>query len=55
LRVYGANDLDLIEIYPPGGDLSGTIGARMSGVRGCEPNGLGRTPTYYVLWLKGHR
>jgi hypothetical protein len=54
LRVYGANELDLIEIYPSGTEMSGTVTARMNKVLRCEATGFTH-PTYYVLWLKGHR
>jgi hypothetical protein len=49
LRSFSANELDLLEIYPPWTDLSGTVKARFDGINGCRPD---QHPTYYVLWMK---
>jgi hypothetical protein len=54
LRVYSTNDVELLEVYPSGTDITGTVGAHFSSSR-CRPTSLLETPTYYVLWLKGDK
>jgi carboxypeptidase family protein len=54
LRLFAANDLRLVEIYPSGSELTRTVSARMDTKRDCRAQGL-EHPTYYVLWLKGSR
>jgi hypothetical protein len=53
LRTFAASDLDFLEIYPSGTELTGTIGDRMTGQ--CAPTSILQHPTYYVLWLKGSK
>jgi len=53
LRVYNTDDIDLLEVYPTGTELTGTIDARMTGE--CKAKSLFHHPTYYVLWFKGSR
>ena len=53
LRVYSTDDIDLLEVYPSGTELTGTIAARMT-IPECQATSLFVHPTYYVLWFKGH-
>jgi hypothetical protein len=53
LRMYSTDDIDLLEVYPTGTELTGTIEARMPFPE-CKPLNLFNHPTYYVLWLKGN-
>jgi len=53
LRVYSTDDVDLLEVYPPGTELTGTIEARMTAPE-CKSISRFSHPTYYVLWLKGN-
>ncbi len=52
LSWFGANEVERVEVYAANSDWSLTIGARMLGVRGCEPDGINHPP-YYVVWLRG--
>lgn len=57
LRVYGANEVEVLEIYPSGTEPTGTVSARFRDTH-CRavqnPDHPARLehPTYYVLWLK---
>jgi hypothetical protein len=53
LRVYSTDDIDLLEVYPSGTEVTGTIEARMT-ARECKAISIFNHPTYYVLWLKGN-
>ena len=53
LRVYSTDDVDLLEVYPSGTELTGTIEARMTAPE-CKATSIFNHPTYYVLWLKGN-
>lgn len=48
LSAFAASDLELIEIYPSGTEVTGTISDHMSG--SCKAQSLLRHPTYYVIW-----
>ncbi len=55
LRSFSADDLEMIEFYPPTPpetDLTGTVADRMTGVPGCMGDRQSH-PAYYVLWFKG--
>jgi len=52
LRYFAADQLDRIEIYPEGTELTGTVAARMESLPGCRPVGP-RNPFYIVVWVKG--
>jgi hypothetical protein len=52
LSSFTTSELDLLEIYPPWTELSGTVAARFNGLAGCRAEGLMSHPTYYVLWMK---
>lgn len=53
LSFYNEKDIDFLEIYPPGTELTGSISSRMHGK--CAAISLFRHPTYYVLWEKGRK
>jgi len=48
LSAFSTADLEMIEIYPSGTEVTGTISDRMSGP--CKAQSLLAHPTYYVLW-----
>jgi hypothetical protein len=48
LSAFTTADLELIEIYPPGTEVTGTISDRMSGP--CRAQSLLAHPTYFVIW-----
>lgn len=51
LRTYSTDDLELLEVYPPGTEISGTIAPHFHNPA-CLSNSLFDHPTYYVLWFK---
>jgi hypothetical protein len=51
LGLYGTDDLEMLEVYPPGTELTGTVGWYFHDSR-CRPRSLFEHPTYYVLWFK---
>ena len=53
LSTYSVSDIDFLEVYPPGTELTGTIADRMHGP--CASTSLFQHPTYYVLWEKGRK
>lgn len=48
LSAFTTAQLELIEIYPSGTEVTGTISDRMSG--SCKAQSLFQHPTYYVIW-----
>ena len=48
---YFADQVDAVEIYPAGTELSMTACARFGAIRGCNCDGF-RTPPVIVVWLK---
>jgi hypothetical protein len=53
LRWFSANEVESVEVYPAGSDWTGTIGARMGLVKGCEPGDGLSHPAYFVVWMRG--
>ena len=51
LSLYSADDIELLEIYPPGTELTGTVSWHFHGPP-CEATSMLIHPTYYVLWFK---
>jgi hypothetical protein len=51
LSQFRTSDLQLLEVYPSGTEVTGTVAARMP-PGSCEAQGLFDHPTYFVLWLK---
>ena len=55
LDVYNTEDVEYVELYPPGTELSGTIAAYMR-FAGCTPTqtlATGKVGIFYaVVWLK---
>ncbi len=51
LSLYSADDIELLEIYPPGTELTGTVSWYFHGPP-CEALSRIQHPTYYVLWFK---
>jgi hypothetical protein len=55
LEVYNTEDVEYVELYPPGTELSGTIAAymRFAGCRSTSTLATGKTGIFYaVVWLK---
>jgi hypothetical protein len=54
LDSWRGGDVDMIELYPPGTEASGTAAKYMrgSGCRAFNGTGLNRAPFFAVLWLK---
>jgi hypothetical protein len=53
LRWFGAKEVERVEVIAANNDWSGTVGARMMGLPGCEPDGI-HHPPYFVVWLRGN-
>ena len=56
LELYGADELDRVEYYPPAPperEYTGTIEPRMQAE--CRQGMNGGHPAWYVVWLKGAR
>jgi hypothetical protein len=51
LSTYTTDDLEMLEVYPSGTELTGTASWYFHDTR-CKPPTLIRHPTYYVLWFK---
>jgi hypothetical protein len=52
LRTFAADQIEMIEVYPPGSELTGTISDKMR-TNECRALSLFQHPTYYVVWLRG--
>lgn len=54
LDTWRADDVEMVELYPPGTDASGTIGRylRTAGCRAEYRSNRTRGPFYAVLWMK---
>jgi hypothetical protein len=50
---FSSDQVDRVEYYPRGSELTGTLASRMRSDR-CGPQ-LGSHPPYYVVWLKQSR
>lgn len=53
LREYGADQIEMLEVYRPNADLSGTLAPRLAMIPQCRGEGPVRHPTIYVVWLRG--
>jgi hypothetical protein len=51
---YSTDDVELLEVYPPKTELSGTASWHFHDSH-CKTMSLIDHPTYYVLWLKGRK
>lgn len=49
LSAFTTSQLELLEIYPSGTEVTGTISDRMSSPK-CKAQSLFQHPTYYVVW-----
>ena len=54
LRSFSAAQIEMIEIYPPGTEVTGTVADKMRDPA-CRPVSLLEHPTFYVIWLRGSR
>ncbi len=54
LRTFSASQVEMIEVYPPGSEITGTISTKMR-TPDCQARSLLEHPTYYVVWLRGER
>jgi hypothetical protein len=51
LSTYTTDDLEMLEVYPPGTELTGTVKWYFHDAH-CNPPFLIDHPLYYVLWFK---
>ena len=51
LSLYSTDDIEMLEVYPPTTELSGTVRWYFHDSH-CNPISLIDHPTYYVLWFK---
>jgi hypothetical protein len=51
LDTFGADEVELLEIYPAYTELTGTVGSYFHS-RHCAPTSILQHPTYIVIWLK---
>lgn len=54
LRAYNTADVELLEVYPTGTELTHSVSSHFHGPP-CEAVSMFDHPTYYVLWLKGQK
>jgi hypothetical protein len=54
LRTFRADQIEMVEVYPPGSEVTGTISTKMRTPE-CQALGLFQHPTYYVVWVRGER
>jgi hypothetical protein len=54
LRSFKADQIEMVEVYPPGSEVTGTISDKMR-TNECRALSLFQHPTYYVVWLRGDR
>jgi hypothetical protein len=52
LSLFSADEVERVEVIGANSDWTGTVGARMLGVSGCQQEGL-KHPIYFVVWLRG--
>jgi hypothetical protein len=55
LRTIAISDIDLLEIYPPFTEFTGTIVDRFFNRKECRATSAIYHPTYYVVWLEGNK
>lgn len=53
LSVFRADEVERVEVFAANGDWTGTIGARMEMVKGCETGPGLKHPPYFVIWMRG--
>jgi len=53
LSFYNVDDVELLEVYPSGTEVTGTVADRMRFP--CQGWSIVAHPTWYVLWLKGRK
>jgi hypothetical protein len=51
LTTFSTDELEMLEVYPPETELSGTVGWRFY-QKQCKQIGLIKHPLYFVVWLK---
>jgi hypothetical protein len=54
LYTFKADQVEMIEVYPPGSEVTGTISTKMR-TNECRALSLFQHPTYYVVWLRGEQ
>jgi hypothetical protein len=54
LRSFSAAQVEMVEVYPPGTEVTGTVSDKMRDPA-CRAQSLLEHPTYYVVWLRGSR
>ncbi len=54
LRTFSAAQVEMIEVYPAGTEVTGTVSDKMRTPE-CRAQSLLEHPAYYVVWLRGER
>jgi len=54
LHSFKADQIEMVEVYPSGSEVTGTISTKMR-TDDCRALSLFQHPTYYVVWLRGER
>jgi len=54
LRTFSAAQVEMIEVYPGGSEVTGTVADKMRTPE-CRAQSLLQHPAYYVVWLRGER
>ncbi len=54
LRSFSAAQVEMLEVYPPGTEVTGTVSDKMRDPA-CRAQSLLEHPPYYVIWLRGSR
>ena len=54
LTTFSAAQVEMVEVYPPKSEVTGTISTKMRTPE-CQARSLFEHPTYYVIWLRGER
>jgi len=54
LRTFSAAQVEMIEVYPAGTEVTGTVADKMRTPE-CRAQSLLQHPAYYVVWLRGTR
>ena len=54
LRSFSAAQVEMLEVYPAGTEVTGTVAEKMRSPE-CRAQSLLEHPAYYVIWLRGSR
>jgi hypothetical protein len=54
LRTFSAAQVEMIEVYPVGTEVTGTVAEKMRSPE-CRAPSLLQHPAYYVIWTRNGR